>query len=116
MFSFEKAFLMCFGSSVHIKTVENAYNNLNPLSRAPLKVENAVSHACCVHEGCNFSTVNVYERFSVDGEKTAKTVTYRRERLDVFSSRKMHYSKKRKFTFGWIRQMWLNIFGKLMKA
>ena len=74
------------------------------------------THAAYMKVVVRFSTVNVYERFSVDGEKTAKTVTYRRERLDVFSSRKMHYSKKRKFTFGWIRQMWLNIFGKLMKA
>ena len=60
---------------------------------------------------------NVYKRFSVDGEKTAKTITYRRERLDVFLSRKMHYFKKRKFTLGWTRQMWsIASFGKLMKA
>ena len=36
---------------------------------------------------------NVYERFSVDGEKTEKTVTYKGERLDVFSSRKINYFK-----------------------
>lgn len=58
VFSFENGFFMRFWPTVHIKTIENAYNHFKPLSRAPMDQPKMLKSfincvtCMCIHEGC----------------------------------------------------------------